>query len=118
MKNGARCGEAAGLSYAKPEPNNSIRKGTTVFLYYLWAVAEKTLSYMPYGKNVYQAVGYLVEKNQKGTNPAFVTSFRMVRKAQETLAPGSIVLDVGTGWYHHAAFLLWLVGDYRVYLFD
>ena len=27
-------------------------------------------------------------------------------------------MDVGTGWFHLVAFLLWLVGDYKVYLFD
>ena len=27
-------------------------------------------------------------------------------------------MDIGTGWFHHDAFLVYLVGDYRVYLFD
>ncbi len=27
-------------------------------------------------------------------------------------------MDVGTGWFHHDAFLVYLLGDYRIYLFD
>jgi hypothetical protein len=27
-------------------------------------------------------------------------------------------MDVGTGWYHHDAILLYLMGDYKIYLFE
>ena len=27
-------------------------------------------------------------------------------------------MDFGTAWHHHDAFLLYLIGDYKIYLFD
>jgi len=89
-----------------------------MFYYYLWALTEKTLSYLPFGKKIYTGVGYLVNKHVKGRSSSFTSSFRLTRKGKELIPPGGSVLDVGTGWYHHDAFLLYLVGDYKIYLFD
>lgn len=49
---------------------------------------------------------------------SFQTSFRLTKKGKEVIPEGGTVLDVGTGWFHHDAFLLYLVGDYKIYLFD
>jgi hypothetical protein len=89
-----------------------------MFLYYFYALAEKTLSYLPFGKNMYTGVGNLVARRAKGRFGAFGTSFKLTRRGKELIPPGGAVLDVGTGWFHHDAFLLYLVGDYRIHLFD
>lgn len=89
-----------------------------MFRYYAWAVAQKTLSYVPLGDKVYGVAGYLGTRKTKGMGSSFVSSFRLVRKARELTPPGGTVIDVGSGWFHHDAFLLWLVGDYKIYLFD
>lgn len=86
--------------------------------YYLWAIAEKALSFIPGGENFYNKVGTIVHKNTRGTGSNFTSSFRITRKARELTPPGGTILDIGTGWYHHDAFLLYLVGDYKIYLFD
>lgn len=89
-----------------------------MFLYYLWALAEKTLFYLPFGKNIYTGVGVLVCRHSKGRSSSFTSSFKLTRKGKELIPPGGAVLDVGTGWFHHDAFLLYLVGNYKIYLFD
>jgi len=89
-----------------------------MFLYYLWALAEKTLFYLPFGKNIYTGVGVLVCRHSKGRSSSFTSSFKLTRKGKEIIPPGGAVLDVGTGWFHHDAFLLYLVGNYKIYLFD
>ena len=86
--------------------------------YYLWAIAEKTISMMPYGKKIYHSIGHIVNKNSRGRTDSVVSSFRITRKCKELCPQGGTVLDVGTGWHHQDAFLLYLVGDYKVYLFD
>jgi SAM-dependent methyltransferase len=86
--------------------------------YYLWAIAEKTLSYTPRGEAIYYGLGRIINRNSKGAGPQFVTSLPVARKARELLQPDARVLDLGTGWFHHDAFLLYLVGDYEFILFD
>lgn len=86
--------------------------------YYLWALGEKTLSFFPHGEKIYHSIGNMVNKNSRGKSDSFVSSFRIIRKGKELIPDGGIVLDVGTGWHHHDAFLLYLVGDYKIYLFD
>jgi hypothetical protein len=86
--------------------------------YHLWAVGEKCLSFVPFGKNLYHFVGSIVNRRSRGTSDSFRTSFRLARKAKELIPPGGTVLEVGTGWFHHDAFLLYLLGDYKIYLFD
>ncbi len=86
--------------------------------YYLWAVGEKTLSYVPFGPRVYSGLGYLANRTSKRQLLGCPTSYRLARKAKELAPAGGTILDVGTGWHHHDAFLLYLIGDYKVYLFD
>jgi SAM-dependent methyltransferase len=86
--------------------------------YYFWAIAEKMLFYMPWGKEIYQSLGHLILKNKKGASTSFKTSFRLIRKGKAVIPQGGTVMDIGTGWFHHDAFLLYLVGDYKIYLFD
>lgn len=45
-------------------------------------------------------------------------SLRLAKKVKELVPEGGKVMDVGTAWFHHDAFLTYLVGDYAVYLFD
>jgi hypothetical protein len=86
--------------------------------YYTWALAEKSLSLLPGGKLLYRRVGRIVKAKTQGTGSQLATSFPLARKARQLTPPGGTILDVGTGWFHHDAFLLYLVGDYRIYLFD
>lgn len=86
--------------------------------YYVWALAEKTLSHLPFGKSIYAGVGSLVNKHSKGRSSSFRSSFRLTRKGRTLIPPGGTVLEVGSGWFHHDAFLLYIVGDYKIYLFD
>src|SRR5215218_3235616 len=86
--------------------------------YYTWAVGEQSLSLLPGGKSLYRRVGRVVKAKTQGTGPQLATSFPLARKAKELTPPGGSILDVGTGWFHHDAFLLYLVGDYTIYLFD
>jgi hypothetical protein len=84
----------------------------------MWAVGEKTLSLLPGGLGLYRWLGGIVKTKSQGTGPQLATAFPVARKAKELLASGATVVDVGTGWFHHDAFLLYLVGDYTVHLFD
>jgi SAM-dependent methyltransferase len=86
--------------------------------YYAWALAEKTLSYTPLGKHIYSGVGYWVNRRTRGRDPSIFNSLKMTREGKTLVPPGGTVLEVGTGWYHHDAFALYLVGDYKTYLFD
>jgi hypothetical protein len=86
--------------------------------YYTWAVTEKSLSRVPGGKSLYRRVGRVVKAKTQGTGPQLATSFPLARKAKELTPPGGTILDVGTGWFHHDAFLLYLIDDYTIYLFD
>ena len=89
-----------------------------MFKYYLWGLTEKALSYTPGGKRFYYAVGARWNQNTKGRQGTFRSSLRIARKGQDLVPPGGSVVDVGTGWFHNVAFLLYLVGDYQIYLFD
>jgi SAM-dependent methyltransferase len=86
--------------------------------YYLWGIGEKTLSYVPFGKRFYSTVGSFVKRNKHGTKPSFQSSLRLAQGAKARLRPGATAMEIGTGWFHHDAFLLYLLGDYTVYLFD
>lgn len=86
--------------------------------YCLWALAEKTLSYVPLGKNIYSGLGYLTTRRTRGRDPSVLTSARMTRAAKTFLPTGGSALEIGTGWHHHDAFALYLVGDHTTYLFD
>ena len=87
--------------------------------YYLWGLGEKTLSYVPLGKRFYKTVGLIAKRNTCGNRPTFASSLRLARKAKDYMVPGAVAMEVGTGWYHHDAFLLYLISDNTtVYLFD
>jgi hypothetical protein len=85
--------------------------------YYLWAVGEKFLSYAPGGRLLYRRVGEAVKGGTQGCGTQFLDSLPTARKVSELL-PSGVVMEVGTGWFHHDAFLLYLVGDYEIVLFD
>lgn len=86
--------------------------------YYAWALGEKTLGALPFGKSFYAAVGRTANRSSRGRKQSFTSSLRLARRGKELIPAGGTVLDIGTGWFHHDAFLLHLVGDYRIYLFD
>jgi SAM-dependent methyltransferase len=85
--------------------------------YYLWALSEKAASYVPFGRSIALATCDLASKD-RGSGQSFVSTFPVVRKVHELTPPGGTVLDVGTGWFHHDPFLIYLTGDYTVYLCD
>jgi SAM-dependent methyltransferase len=90
-----------------------------VIRYYAWALAEKGLEALPHGERVYSAVGRLVKYRSHGTRPSYTSSLRLMHRARDYLGPGSVAMDIGSGWFHHDAFMLYLVGeDITVYLFD
>ena len=86
--------------------------------YYSWALGQKGLGYVPFGRNLYSLAGSVAYRNKRGTSSSYYTSFRLTQKAKELVPSGGTIVDVGTGWFHHDAFLLWLVGDYKIHLFD
>lgn len=88
--------------------------------YYSWAIVEKTLSLTPGGKRIYRAVGRAVRRNQRGTGVHIATAYPIIRKARDLAQGEAFILDVGTGWFHHDAFLLYLVAGERwqIALFD
>jgi SAM-dependent methyltransferase len=86
--------------------------------YHLWAAGEKALSLIPGGDHIYNAAGRLVAARSGGRYAAYKASFPMTRMGRELIPQGGEVVEVGTGWFHHDAILLWLIGDYRIHLFD
>jgi|GEM_PF-5927935 SAM-dependent methyltransferase len=86
--------------------------------YYSWALTEKALSYLPFGKQLYYGLGALYNQGTKGTEGPMQSAINIVNNSRKFLRPGAVILDVGTGWYHHEPFLFYLLGDYRVCLFD
>jgi hypothetical protein len=86
--------------------------------YYMWAVGEKALSYVPCGRPIYNGLGYLTTRTSKRRLVGCGTSYHLVRRARELTPAGGTILDFGTAWHHHDAFLLYLIGDYKIYLFD
>jgi SAM-dependent methyltransferase len=88
--------------------------------YYLWAASEKALSLMPGGTLVYKGLGRIANGNGRSARRlgSCATSYRLVQMAKRMTPAGGVVLDVGTGWHHHDAFLIYLCGNYKTYLFD
>jgi SAM-dependent methyltransferase len=86
--------------------------------YYGWALGEKVLGSLPAGRRFYSAVGRVANRDRRGRKQSFASSLRLARKAKQLTPPRGTVLDIGTGWFHHDAFLLHLAGNYRVHLFD
>ena len=89
--------------------------------YYAWAAAEKTLSFVPLGSNVYKAASLVAHAGGRSKRrlEGFSTAYRLVRMARQLTPPGGTIMDVGTGWHHRDAVLLSLFDDnYKIYLFD
>jgi hypothetical protein len=86
--------------------------------YYSWAVTEKTLSFVPGGRRMYRRIGTIVRRGRQGTGGQLANSYPLARKAKELVGEGGTILDLGTGWFHHDAFLLYLAGDWNLVLFD
>jgi len=91
-----------------------------MFAYYLWAAGEKSLSFLPGGARIYKGLSRIVNGNGRSARRlgSFASSYRLVSTARRLTPPGGVVVDVGTGWHHHDALLLYLCGDYKTYLFD
>lgn len=91
-----------------------------MLIYYAWAAGEKALSYVPGGKYIYRGMSLVANAGERSKRrlAGTPTSYRLVRKAREMTPPGGSILDIGTGWHHHDAFMLYLCGDYRIHLFD
>nr|WP_294528288.1 class I SAM-dependent methyltransferase [uncultured Rhodopila sp.] len=89
--------------------------------YYAWAVAEKTLSVVPYGGFAYKTASIVANANGRSKRrlQGCPSSYMIVRKARQMTPQGGTILDIGTGWHHHDSVLLYLYGgDYKIYLFD
>jgi SAM-dependent methyltransferase len=86
--------------------------------YYLWPLAEQVLSYTPGGRSLFHGVGRISTRRTRGRSDSFVTALPIVKRIRELVPTGATVMDVGTGWFHHVAFLVYLLGDYRLILFD
>jgi hypothetical protein len=91
-----------------------------MFAYYLWAAGEKSLSLLPGGAFLYKGLSRIVNANGRSMRRlgSCASSYRLVSTAKRLTPAGGVVVDVGTGWHHHDALLLYLCGDYRTYLFD
>jgi hypothetical protein len=94
--------------------------GPRVFRYYVWALGERALGLAPGGKALYQTVGRVMKRKSQGYGRKFITSLPVVRRVRELAPPEAIIMDVGTGWFHTDAFLLYLAGGggYKILLFD
>ena len=86
--------------------------------YYSWAIAQKVLSYVPGGDKVYYGLGSIVQKNVKGRAGPMSSAINLVKNIQNLVGKDAVIMDVGTGWYHHEPFLLYLCGFSKFYLFD
>ena len=86
--------------------------------YYSWAIAQKVLSYVPGGNKIYYGLGALVQKNNKGRAGPMSSAINLVKNIQKLVDKDAVIMDVGTGWYHHEPFLLYLCGFSKFYLFD
>jgi hypothetical protein len=91
-----------------------------MLIYYTWAAAERTLSILPGGHYVYRGLSMLANAGNRSTRRlgGCSTSYRLIRMAPDLTPAGGKIVDVGTGWHHHDAFLLYLCADYKIYLFD
>jgi hypothetical protein len=89
--------------------------------YYAWAAAEKALSVVPGGNALYRGVALFANRGDRSRRRlrAYQTGFSLTRKARELTPPGGTIVDLGTGWHHHLAILLWLADpSYRIITFD
>lgn len=86
--------------------------------YYSWAIAQKVLSNTPGGNKIYYGLGSLVQKNKKGRSGPMSSAINLVKNIQNLVDKDAVIMDVGTGWYHHEPFLLYLCGFSKFYLFD
>lgn len=87
--------------------------------YHLWPLAEQMLGRMPGGHRIYDALGHM--KHAREHDSILASSLRLARRSRALKPDGGHALDVGTGWYHRDAFLLYLAGEgrrWRVTLFD
>jgi hypothetical protein len=91
-----------------------------MLIYYAWAAGEKALSYVPGGKHIYRGMSNIANAGERSKRrlAGTPTSYKLISRAREVIPPGGTVLDVGTGWHHHDAFMLYLCGDYKMFLFD
>ena len=91
-----------------------------MLIYYTWAAAEQALSFVPGGRYVYKGLSRYV--NSRGGSARRLTGsaslYPLIRKARELTPEGGTIIDVGTGWHHHDAFMLYLCGNYTIHLFD
>jgi hypothetical protein len=94
--------------------------GARVFRYYVWALSEKALGLAPGGKALYQTVGRRVKRKSQGNGGKFMTALPVVTRVRELAPPEAVIMEVGTGWFHKDAFLLYLAGGggYKILLFD
>ncbi len=84
--------------------------------YYAWPIAEQVLARLPLGHALYRWLG--ARKHRAARTRILPSSLRLVERSRRLKPHGGHALDVGTAWYHRDAFLLYLVGDWRVTLFD
>jgi hypothetical protein len=91
-----------------------------VLRYYTWALGEKVLGLTPGGEAFYRAVGRLVTKKSQGRGGVFVTALPVAKKVKALAPASATIMDIGTGWFHKDAFLLYLAGrgHHRIVLFD
>ena len=89
--------------------------------YYAWVAAEKTLSLVPFGADVYHGLSLAANAGKRSRRRlgGCGTSYELVRMARRMTPTGGTILDVGTGWHHHDSVLLYLCGaNYKIHLFD
>src|SRR5688572_28833656 len=87
--------------------------------YYAWAIAEKILEVVPGGKDFYHLVGTVTKRGRCGLRGGSPSSLGMIARASAYLPQGGVAVEVGTGWFHREAFLIYLLGRATtVYLFD
>jgi SAM-dependent methyltransferase len=87
--------------------------------YFAWAFAEKILAAVPGGESLYHGVGVVANRGKRGLRGDSPSSLRMISRARKYIPQGGTAIEVGTGWFHREAFLIYLLGrDATVYLFD
>jgi hypothetical protein len=91
-----------------------------VLRYYVWALGEKALGLTPGGEAFYRAVGRVVKQQHQGRGGRFLTALPVVKRVKSLAPATATIVEVGTGWFHKDAFLLYLAGSgrHRILLFD
>lgn len=84
--------------------------------YYAWPIAEQALGRIPLGHALYRWLGSI--KHRADHTSVLPSSLRLSERSRTLKPAGGHALDVGTAWYHRDAFLLYLIGGWRVTLFD